>query len=254
MDRERFLEACLRIGLQLDERQVRELERLEEALYAENQVRNFTRVPREQCWERHFLDSLLVHSLLPEHGEALDIGCGPGFPCVPLAIAKPHMQWVGLDSSGKMIGFLARHRPLNVKAVCERAESWGIRERFHFVTGRAVAPLAVQLELSAAPCAVGGLVVPLRTPSDWEAIERTPHEELGLRLEDVVRSVLAVSGATRLFPVYRKVRETPRKYPRSWAEIRRKPLDLDVRPYNGMAKGRTQGGAERLRVPSKEDP
>ncbi|MCX7798786.1 MAG: class I SAM-dependent methyltransferase [Fimbriimonadales bacterium] len=224
MDRERFLEACRRIGLGLTEEGLLALEGFEDALYLENEVRNLTRVPRDRCWERHFLDSLLVHSVLPERAVALDVGCGPGFPCVPLAIARPDTEWVGLDSSGKMIGFLSRHRPQNVKPVCDRAETWGVRERFGFVTGRAVAPLPVQLELSAAPCALGGLVVPLRTPSDWDAIDRTPHGDLGLALERVLQAELPETGAKRVLPIYRKVRATPPAYPRSWAEMRRRPL------------------------------
>ncbi len=224
MDRERLAEECRRIGLSLDDGQLDALERFEEALYREGAVRNLTRVPREECWVRHFLDSMLIHSRVPEGAEALDIGCGPGFPCVPLAIARPDSSWVGLDSSGKMIGFLARHRPANVKPVCDRAETWGVRERFGLVTGRAVAPLAVQLELSAPACAVGGIVVPMRTASDLGAIRDCPCGELGLELAEVWETELAPSGAARVFPVYRKVAATPRRYPRSWAEIRRRPI------------------------------
>lgn len=224
VDRERLAAECARIGLALDDGQLDALERFEEALYREGSVRNLTRVPREECWVRHFLDSLLIHSRIAEGAEALDIGCGPGFPCVPLAIVRPDASWVGLDSSGKMIGFLARHRPPNVKPVCDRAETWGVRERFGLVTGRALAPLAIQLELSAPACSVGGLVVPMRTPSDLEAIRACPCGELGLELLEIWEAELAPAGAPRVFPVYRKVAPTPRRYPRSWAEIRRRPI------------------------------
>ncbi len=204
--------------------QLDELEEFEEALYREGAVRNLTRVPREDCWVRHFLDSLLIHPLVEEGVEALDIGCGPGFPCVPLAIARPDTSWVGLDSSGKMIGFLSCHKPANLKTVCGRAESWAVRDRFRLVTGRALAPLGIQLELSAPACRKGGIVVPMRTAGDREAIRAFPAEELGLELEEVREAVLPPDGAPRVFPVFRKVAPTPRRYPRSWAEIRRRPI------------------------------
>ena len=179
-------------------------------------------MPREEAWLRHFVDSLLFHDLIPQGSRVLDIGTGPGFPAWPLALARPDLQVVALDSSGKMLGFL-RSQPLpNLEVAQARAEEWGVREAFDAVTGRAVAPLPLQLELSAPPLKVGGILVPMRTPADdfgapdWEA--------LGLRPAGRHERSLPGTDIVRVFPTFVKERATPGFYPRKWAEMRAKPL------------------------------
>lgn len=183
---------------------------------------NLTRIPREEAWLRHFVDSLLFHDLIPDGASVLDIGTGPGFPSWPLACARPDLRVTALDSSGKMLGFL-RSQPLeNLEVVQERAEDWGVRDRFDIVTGRAVAPLPLQLELSAPPLKVGGLVVPMRTPMD--DLEEPDWESLGLRPAGKHVRELPGTDVTRVFPVYKKERPTPRWAPRKWAEMKKMPL------------------------------
>lgn len=224
MDRERFDAVLKGIGLDLTQDQLSAFEAFEESLYAANESMNLTRVAREECWLRHFVDSLLFHDLLPEGAKVLDIGTGPGFPAWPLAVARPDLHIAALDSSGKMLGFL-RTMPLpNLEVMERRAEEWGVREEFDVVTGRAVAPLTLQLELSAALCTEGGMVAPMRTPNDEDSIMRFSGSVLGLRREAVIRRPLPETDIVRVSPVYRKVGPTPAKYPRPWAEMKRKPL------------------------------
>ena len=183
---------------------------------------NLTRVPQEDCARRHFIDSLLIQSLIPEGSSVLDIGTGPGFPAWPLACARPDIQVTALDSAGKMLGFLATQPLPNLKIVNARAEDLVEREQFDFVTGRAVAPLAIQLELSAPQCRLGGWVVPMRTASD--NLDEVDAGVVGLRLDRVVSSELPGSDAVRVFPIYSKRSLTPRRYPRRWADIKATPL------------------------------
>lgn len=200
--------------------QLSQFEAYEEALYAANASMNLTRVPREDCWRRHFLDSLLLCSLIPDGLQVLDLGSGPGLPAWPLACARPDLRVTALDSSGKMLGFL-RSQPLaNLDVVEARAEEWGVRETFDVVTGRAVAPLPVFLELAAAPCRVGGVLIPMRTPSESATFSAASRLFKELVLEEVVEKALPTTEVVRLFPIYRKVKTTPAKYPRRWSEIR----------------------------------
>lgn len=224
MDRIAFHDAVLALGIDLSEAAIDQFQAFEDNLYAANKVMNLTRISKEECWLRHFVDSLLFQDLLPKGAAVLDIGTGPGFPAWPLACARPDLKVTALDSSGKMLRFLQKNPLPNLEPVLARAEEWGKRERFDIVTGRAIAPLAIQLELSAPPCKVKGAVVPMRTPADERDIERIEGEGLGLKLERIERRSLPGTDIHRVFPIFRKVGKTDRRFPRTWAEIKRRPL------------------------------
>ena len=215
----RFASALRDLGLTVDPEAFAPFER---ALYRANESMNLTRIPREEAWLRHFVDSLLFHDLIPEGSSVLDIGSGPGLPAWPLALARPDLRVTALDSNGKMLGFLKTQPLPNLEVVQARAEEWGVPETFDAVTGRAVAPLPLQLELSAPPLKMGGILVPMRTPMDdfgeplWEA--------LGLRPSGRHERTLPFTDVVRVFPTFVKERETPDRFPRRWAEMKLRPL------------------------------
>lgn len=233
MDGRALLAESLKLGLHLSRAQLEAFGFFEAALYEANAVMNLTRVPKEECWVRHFLDSLLISPLVPRGSSVLDIGSGGGFPGVCLAIARPDLVVSCMDSSGKSASFLRTNfapggrMPILMEVIERRAEiaahEPAMRERFDFVTGRALAPLPIQLELSAAFARVGGLVVPMRTPADRE-VSRGRYGPLGLQLIELKVTQLAPLRTTRLFPVYRKQGRTPSEFPRPWARIRREPM------------------------------
>ncbi|MBC8065140.1 MAG: 16S rRNA (guanine(527)-N(7))-methyltransferase RsmG [Chlorobia bacterium] len=224
MNHDCFSDALGVLGLALSGEQIDRFDAFEQALYHANAVMNLTRVPQEESWLRHFVDSLLFQDLIPVGSSVLDIGTGPGFPAWPLACARPDLRVTGLDSNGKMLGFLSTQGLPNLEIVMARAEEWGVRDRFDVVTGRAVAPLAVQLEISA-PCAkIGGLVIPMRTPVERESIEAFLASKIGLRLRETTERELPGTAIVRLFAVFEKVDPTPDVYPRPWAEIKRSSL------------------------------
>lgn len=224
MDRIRFAEACTHLGIKLTSLQLQAFEAFEDRLYHTNSLTNLTRVPIEECWLRHFLDSLLFQDLVPKRSKVLDIGSGPGFPSFPLACARPDLQITALDSSGKMTGFLKTVAPENLRVVTDRAEEWQVRDIFNVVTGRALAPLSTQLELSAGPCKLNGMIIPMRTPAESDGFDFPGLKQLGLKLEAITHRALPETEIVRAFPVYRKVAPTPAKFPRRWAEMKKAPL------------------------------
>jgi 16S rRNA (guanine527-N7)-methyltransferase len=193
-------------------------------LYAANESRNLTRVPPEDCEVRHFLDSLIFHDLIPFGAEVLDVGTGPGFPAWPLAAGRDDLKITAIDSNGKMLGFLATQPLPNLIVKQIRAEEWPAREEFDFVTGRAVAPLSIQLEVSAPLVKVGGLLVPMRSSQESENFASEEFRTLGIKLREVVERPLPGTDIVRFFPVYEKTKATPTKYPRRWGDIKKKPL------------------------------
>jgi len=222
MDRIAFMDWASKAGLDVPVERLDALEAFETALYKANEVMNLTRVPQEESWLRHFIDSLLIEGLLPQEAKVLDIGTGPGFPAWPLACVRPDLQVTALDSSGKMLGFLLTQPLPNLTVVNARVEEWGVREDFDVVTGRALAPLALQLELSAAACKVGGHVIPMRVRGElFSEIDVSP---LGLKLKKTETRRLGETDIFRAFPIFAKVKKTEARYPRRWAEMKKHPL------------------------------
>lgn len=224
MDRARLTKFCSEQGFPISDVALDGFESFEESLYAANEIMNLTRVPRQECTNRHFIDSLLSMAWIPLGAFVLDIGTGPGLPAWPLACARPDLQVVALDSSTKMLGHL-ENQPLENLAVAQaRAEEYGCAEVFDWVTGRALAPLGIQLELSCKPCKIGGLIVPFRTPAEIETIHAFPAELLGLQLMEVKYAKIPEADVERCFPFFKKIEKTKGQYPRSWAQIKQAPI------------------------------
>ncbi|MBX3110700.1 MAG: 16S rRNA (guanine(527)-N(7))-methyltransferase RsmG [Fimbriimonadaceae bacterium] len=215
---------AMRLGIGLSPDQLAALHRYVEALYQANERANLTRVPREAADVFHLADSLLAAEFAAPHAHVLDLGPGPGLPTVPLALCRPDIHVTAVEATEKFAKFLASQAPANVEVINGRAEELDGRETTDLVTGRACAPLGVQLEISAAWCRVGGLVVPFRTPAELEECESVPCGQLGLELVATELRDIPGTDVVRLFPVYRKVRATPNEFPRPWARIKAKPL------------------------------
>ena len=197
------------------------LESFLDRLYVHNEVKNLTRISREDALERHIADSLLFQDLIPQKARVADLGTGPGFPAWPLAWLRPDIQVFAIDSNGKMLDFLKTVPLPNLVIVHARVEdSRELRNRFDFVTGRAFAPLAVQLEVSAALAKPDAIVAPMRT--EGETFELRAIREIGLKLDSV--SVRKLGDATRAMPLYRRVGALNPGYPRPWAVIKKTPL------------------------------
>jgi len=224
MNADLFKRAVGALGVQLSTEQLIQFQGFEDELYEFNRVMNLTRVPVEDCWRRHFLDSLLFQDLIPQNSKVLDIGAGPGFPSWPLACARPDLTVTALDSNNKMLGFLTTMPLANLRVVNSRAEDWKEKGKFDIVTGRALAPLSAQLEVSAAFCKIGGFLIPMRAFSDLPSLNSVDLAPLGLRLVSHVQRKLEGTDSIRLFPLYEKYQSTQRGYPRRWAEIKTKPL------------------------------
>lgn len=224
MNRDRLADGAGELGISLTTLQLDQFEAFEDALYAANAVMNLTRVSQQDCVERHFLDCLILVPLLEAGKLVLDIGSGPGFPAWPIACSRPDLQVVALDSSGKFHRFLAGQSLPNLESILARAEEFSASDSFDYVTGRAVARLSVQLELSARPACIGGFVLPMR--SDLEVIEMNArsYERLGLRLATVNRLRVPGSDIIRQIPAFQKVKPTSREFPRPWAEMKSNPL------------------------------
>ena len=131
----------------ITERQKQQFESLG-ALYEEGNARInvVSRKDMEHLYTRHILHSLAIAKVCQFEAGArvVDIGCGGGFPSVPLAIMFPEVEFVGCDSIAKKIrvveGIKAGAGIDNLTAVNSRAEQLG--QKFDYVVSRAVTEMA----------------------------------------------------------------------------------------------------------------
>ena len=201
------------------------------AMVKQNEVMNLTAITEDtQVAKLHLLDSLTVLCCADLKGKTLiDVGCGAGFPGVPLAIACPEAKITLLDSLGKRVKWLEETLPqLGISAECvtARAEEAVIdrREKYDFATSRAVARLNILLELTAPYVKVGGAVLAMKGAAAEEELAEAAGaiKKLGLKLETVRN--FPIDGTSHAVIVLRKIAPTPAKFPRRFAQIKKSPL------------------------------
>ncbi len=219
------------LGLALPEERQEQLCAFAQAVIEKNQVMNLTAITEPVAVAKlHLLDSLTVFSSVDIAGKSLiDVGCGAGFPGVPLAIACPEADITLLDSLGKRIKWLEELLPqlgVNAKCVTARAEEAvaDCREQYDIATSRAVARLNILLELTAPFVKVGGAVVAMKGAAAQQELEEAKNavRRLGLKLEKMEK--FSIDGADHWVIVLKKIAPTPIQYPRRYAKIKQSPL------------------------------
>lgn len=162
------------------------------ALLADTGISHGLIGPREadRLWERHILNSAVVHPLFDEDSTVADIGSGAGLPGVPLAIARPDLRITLVEPLARRTAWLeaaiAELSLPNVVVHRGRAESlWGA-SRFRHATARAVARTAELARVTLPLVEPGGSLHALKG-------ERAEQE----LAED--EAMLAVMGAPRVW-------------------------------------------------------
>ena len=193
--------------------------------------------------DKHFIDSLTVlkTGLIgcerdPEKATLIDVGTGAGFPGMVLAMACPQLRVTLLDSQRKRLAFLeevAKETGTdNIVVVHARAEDGArkpeMREHFCYAAARALAPLNVLAEYLLPFVKTEGLALCWKGPAlkdELDAGRRAAHL-FGGSMEMPVRCpVLGRDWEHLILPV-RKVRPTPKTYPRRAGMPKTKPLGI----------------------------
>ena len=224
-------EGLPKLGLELDESVQNTLCAFGSAVVEQNKVMNLTAItePR-QVAKLHLLDSLTLLTLEDLRGkQIIDVGCGAGFPGVPVKIACPEAKLTLLDSLGKRMNWLEQTLPglgVDARYITARAEEAVAdrREKYDIATSRAVARLNILLELTAPYVKVGGKVLAMKGTAAKEELAEAKNAigRLGLKLERVVD--FPVDDTSHTVIVLKKVAPTPSQYPRRYAKIKQSPL------------------------------
>lgn len=220
--------------LSVSDAQIAQLEDFTARMLETNKVMNLTRItdPKEIA-EKHLLDcASLLQAADFSKKSVVDVGCGAGFPGMPLHILCPSCELTLLDSLGKRIRFLqgcidAMNLP-DIEAVHARAEEFAAkhREQYDFAVSRAVAQLNVLAELSLPLVKQGGAFIAMKSKDTDEELERAKKaiRLLGGEIEKIIDYTIPHTEITHRLVVIRKKNHTPRQYPRPFRKISASPL------------------------------
>lgn len=201
-----------------------------------NKVMNITALTTmDKIIPLHYADCVKAVALIPQNATVADIGCGGGFPILPLAIVRPDLKLVGIDSTEKKIRYVqntANELNLAVTAISGRAEDLAkqadFRDGFDVVISRAVARLNILDELCMPFVKVGGEFIALKGAAGREELDEAQIgiQKLGGQLQsaDEYSLFTAEDEEKRVMVRIRKTSATPKEYPRAFGAMKKKPL------------------------------
>lgn len=233
MNKSNFLYELNKRGISCSIEQVNLLWNFMKEVLETNEKFNLTAIKEEDAFvEKMIFDSALFFAHQNYTNETiLDIGTGAGFPSVVLAILSPNTHIVALDSTAKKIGFInsfAKKHHLNLEAINARAEDYAKenREKFDVVTARAVAHLRILLEIAIPMVKVGGHFVAFKGPEYEREIDESEKalKKLNADVHYVYEDRLPETNESRCLLYIQKHCLTNNKYPRTFGEIKNKPL------------------------------
>ena len=220
--------------LSVSDAQIAQLEDFTARMLETNKVMNLTRItdPKEIA-EKHLLDcASLLQAADFSKKSVVDVGCGAGFPGMPLHISCPSCKLTLLDSLGKRIRFLQgcidAMNLSDIEAVHARAEEFAAkhREQYDFAVSRAVAQLNVLAELSLPLVKQGGAFIAMKSKDTDEELERAKKaiRLLGGEIEKIIDYTIPHTEITHRLVVIRKKNHTPKQYPRPFRKSSASPL------------------------------
>lgn len=220
---------CDEFGININDDQLEKFNSYYKFMIDYNKTTNLTSITEEkEVCIKHFLDSLLVKKSAELKGKVIDIGTGAGFPGIPLKIINESIDLYLLDSSEKKINFLRKlSKILDLKYECinSRAEdlSQEYREKFDLCVSRAVASLDILSEICIPFVKVGGVFVSMKGPSFEEEVDLSKEKisELGANITKIDKFDLPENYGTRYLICMKKIKNTPKKYPRAYSKIKK---------------------------------
>ena len=232
MDLDLFIEEIKKLNIDVNDEKLEQLEKYYELLIIWNKKINLTAITeKKQVYLKHFYDSLTLVKVidLKTINNLCDIGTGAGFPGLVLKIFFPHIKLTLVDSLNKRINFLneviKKLNLNNVETIHIRAEEYSknVREKYDVVTARAVSSFNKLLEFSIPLVKINKYFIAMRGIDDTQNDERVLNilncskikvENFKLPIEDSFRTIILIQ----------KNSKTSKKYPRKFAEIKKRPL------------------------------
>ena len=225
-------------GIYLSEKMLERFDVFRNFLIEKNKQINLTSIDDPRDIEiKHFIDSLagadIIEALEGDDFDLVDIGCGGGFPGIPLKIVFPAAEFTLIDSQKKKIDFVNEAIKMlglkKVTALAIRAEDLGQgkkRESFDICTSRAVADTAVLCEYCLPLVKTGGHCILYKSGDCEEEVEKAQKaiHTMGGELEDIKKVSLPEHKGERSLVIINKEKAAPIKYPRRSGKPSKSPI------------------------------
>lgn len=240
MEKEKFKELmCFygeKIDIKFNDKQLNQFYEYMNLLLEWNEKINLTAIiePREIIL-KHFIDSLTINKYIEKNKTIADVGTGAGFPGIPLKIYRSDLNVTLVDSLNKRINFLnevvSKLDLKDINTVHSRVEDFGkdkrYREKFDYVTARAVANLSTLSEYLIPISKVNGKCICMKGSEIEEELEnsKTAINILGGKIEKIDYFELPDSDISRNIIIIDKLKNTPNKYPRKAGLPSKEPLN-----------------------------
>ncbi len=237
MDKYLLVNSFKELNIDLTETQIEQFGTYSDMLIETNKVMNLTSITDEdEVVTKHFADSvsLLKDFDIEDGATIIDVGCGAGFPSMPLKIVKPNNHFTLVDSLNKRINFLEgvvdSLKIDNIALVHGRAEDLGqnpeYRENFDYGVARAVASLNVLCEYLLPFVKVGGKLIALKGKNYENEIEESKKaiQLLGGEISDVKSVKIPNTDITHYIVFINKISNTPKNYPRKAGKATKSPI------------------------------
>lgn len=223
------------IGVLLDETELEQFYKYKNLVIDWNEKINLTAITDDFDFiVKHFVDSLTINKYIEKNKTIIDIGTGAGFPGIPLKIVNKDNKVILFDSLNKRLKVLEdiieKIKLTNVETLHGRAEETfknkEYREKYDIAVSRAVASLNVLVELMLPAVKVGGICICMKgNNADTEIDEaKKAIKELGGEILKVEKVVLPELNLERNIVVIKKVKETPKQYPRKPGTPQKLPI------------------------------
>ena len=224
-----------KMDMDINENQFNKFAFYEELLLEWNEKINLTAITEdEEIWFKHFIDSCVINKYIDDGAKVIDVGTGAGFPGIPAKIINESIELTLLDSLNKRINFLSdvceKIELKNVDLIHGRAEDIAndskYRETYDIVTARAVSNLATLSEYCLPFVKLNGLFIAMKSGNIDGEIEEAKKaiKELGGEIVEVKKYDLLDLGVSRSIILIKKIKSTPKKYPRKAGTPLKEPI------------------------------